>query len=107
VDNSIFLISADFFSKNEKQMYCRIYFSLSNLSCEPNSRLAYPLEKLNSAKALLFCGVRSKKFELISPKICRAGGIPPRPPFRPPHLSASGGEATLSDWTISSFSFRF
>ena len=36
-----------------------------------------------------------------------AGGIPPRPPFRPPHLSASGGEATLSDWTISSFSFRF
>jgi len=40
--------------------------------------------------------VRSKKFEQISPKICRAGGIPPRPPFRPPHLSASGGEATLS-----------
>jgi len=47
------------------------------------------------------CGVLSKKFELISPKICRAGGIPPRPPFRPP------AEATLSDWTISSFSFRF
>jgi len=46
-------------------------------------------------------GVLSKKFELISPKICRAGGIPPRPPFRPP------AEATLSDWTISSFSFRF
>jgi len=43
-------------------------------------------------------GVRSKKFELISPKICRAGGIPPKPPFRPPT------EATLSDWTISSFS---
>jgi len=36
-------------------------------------------------------GVRSKKFELISPKICRAGGIPPKPPFRPPT------EATLSD----------
>jgi len=36
-------------------------------------------------------GVRSKKFELISPKICRAGGIPPKPPFRPP------AEATLSD----------
>ena len=36
-------------------------------------------------------GVLSKKFELISPKICRAGGIPPRPPFRPP------AEATLSD----------
>jgi hypothetical protein len=49
-------------------------------------------------------GVRSKKFEQISPKICRTGGIPPKPPFRPPHLSASGGEATLSDWTISSFS---
>jgi len=28
--------------------------------------------------------VRSKKFEQISPKICRAGGIPPSPPFRPP-----------------------
>jgi len=27
-------------------------------------------------------GVRSKKFEQISPKICRAGGIPPTPPFR-------------------------
>jgi len=27
-----------------------------------------------------------------------AGGIPPKPPFRPP------AEATLSDWTISSFS---
>jgi len=26
------------------------------------------------------------------------GGIPPTPPFRPP------AEATLSDWTISSFS---
>jgi len=39
-------------------------------------------------------GVRSKKFEQISPKICRAGGIPPKPPFRPP------AEATLSDWTI-------
>jgi len=43
-------------------------------------------------------GVRSKKFEQISPKICRTGGIPPNPPFRPP------AEATLSDWTISSFS---
>jgi len=43
-------------------------------------------------------GVRSKKFEQISPKICRAGGIPPKPPFRPP------AEVTLSDWTISSFS---
>jgi hypothetical protein len=32
-----------------------------------------------------------KKFELISPKICRAGGIPPRFPFRPP------AEAALSD----------
>jgi hypothetical protein len=51
-----------------------------------------------------------KKFELISPKICRVGKIPPRFPFRPP------AEATLSDlpaclpvgrqagWTISSFS---
>jgi hypothetical protein len=36
-------------------------------------------------------GVRSKKFELISPKICRAGGIPHNPPFRPP------AEATLLD----------
>jgi len=43
-------------------------------------------------------GVRSKKFELILPEICKAGGIPPKPPFRPPT------EATLSDWTISSFS---
>jgi len=42
--------------------------------------------------------VRLKKFEQISPKICRAGGISPKPPFRPP------AEATLSDWTISSFS---
>jgi len=50
---------------------------------------------------LIHGGVLSKKFELISPKICRAGRIPPRPPFRPP------AEATLSDWTISSFSFRF
>jgi len=38
-----------------------------------------------------FGGVRSKKFEQISPKICRAGGIPPNSPFRPP------AEATLSD----------
>ena len=43
-------------------------------------------------------GVRSKKFEQISPKICRAdgpacrqAGFPPDPP------SASGGEATISD----------
>ncbi|PIX92090.1 hypothetical protein COZ26_03680 [Candidatus Kuenenbacteria bacterium CG_4_10_14_3_um_filter_39_14] len=36
--------------------------------------------------------------EQISPKICRADGrAKTRPPFRPPHLSASGGEATLSD----------
>jgi len=42
-------------------------------------------------------GVRSKKFEQISTKICRVGEITPRPPFRPPHFSASGGEATLSD----------
>jgi len=33
--------------------------------------------------------VRSKKFEQISPKICRAGGIfPPKTPFRPPRLEA-------------------
>ncbi|OGH45472.1 MAG: hypothetical protein A3H82_03785 [Candidatus Levybacteria bacterium RIFCSPLOWO2_02_FULL_39_26] len=52
-----------------------------------------------SAKAMTTeGGVRSKKFEQISPKICRAGGIPPKPPFRPP------AEATLSDWTILSFS---
>jgi hypothetical protein len=55
-------------------------------------------------------GVCSKKFKHISPKICRAGGIPPRPPFHP------RAEATLSDlpaclpagrqagWTISGFS---
>jgi len=43
-------------------------------------------------------GVLLKKFELISPKICRVGRIPPRPPFRPP------AEVTLSDWTISCFS---
>jgi hypothetical protein len=42
--------------------------------------------------------VLSKKFELISPKIRRAGGIPHNPPFHPPT------EATFSDWTISSFS---
>ncbi|OGK47171.1 hypothetical protein A3B46_02090 [Candidatus Roizmanbacteria bacterium RIFCSPLOWO2_01_FULL_39_19] len=29
-------------------------------------------------------GVRSKKFEQISPKICRAGGIPPNPPSARP-----------------------
>jgi hypothetical protein len=43
-------------------------------------------------------GVLSKKLELISPEIRRAGGIPPTPPFRPPT------EATFSDRTISSFS---
>ena len=32
-----------------------------------------------------------KKIEQISPKICRAGGIPPKPLFRPP------AEAILSD----------
>mgnify|MGYP006916427157 CR=1 FL=1 len=32
-------------------------------------------------------GVLSKKFELISPKICRAGGIPPRPPLPPARRS--------------------
>jgi len=45
-------------------------------------------------------GVRSKKFEQILPKICRAGGIPPKPPFRPP------AEASLSNRTISSFLWR-
>jgi len=54
--------------------------------------------RLNIFSFLNGGGVRSKKFEQISPKICRAGGIPPKPPFRPP------AEATLSDWTISSFS---
>jgi len=43
-------------------------------------------------------GVRSKKFEQVSPKICRAGGIPLGSPFPPL------AEATLLDWTISSFS---
>ena len=36
---------------------------------------------------LYFCGACSKKFEPISPKTDKtrgAGGIPPRPPFRPP-----------------------
>jgi hypothetical protein len=43
-------------------------------------------------------GVRSKKFEQISPKICRKGGIPPEPPFRPPRLEEEAKR------TISSFS---
>lgn len=35
--------------------------------------------------SVLIGGVLSKKFEQISPKICRAGGIPPKPlPFCPP-----------------------
>jgi len=43
--------------------------------------------------------VRSKKFELISPKICRAGGrAKTKPPFRPPRLEAE------AERTISSFS---
>jgi len=37
------------------------------------------------------------------PKFVGRAEFPPPPP-RPPHLSALGGEATLSDWTISSFS---
>lgn len=60
-----------------------------------------PSQRTSQQRNFLTGGVLSKKFELISPKIRRAGGIPPRPPFRPPT------EATLSDWTISSFSFRF
>jgi len=32
-------------------------------------------------------GVRSKKFEQISPKICRAGGIPPQTPLPPARRS--------------------
>ena len=60
-----------------------------------------PSQRASQQKHFLTGGVLSKKFELISPKICRTGGIPPKPPFRPP------AEETLSDWTISSFSFRF
>jgi len=66
-------------------------------ACQDFPSLSITLIPLKSS-TILFGGVRSKKFELISPKICRAGGIPPRPPFRPP------AEATLSDWTILSFS---
>ena len=36
-------------------------------------------------------GVLSKKFEQISPKICRAGGIPPQPPLPPTCGSDSFG----------------
>jgi len=36
--------------------------------------------------------------EPISPKTDSAGGIPPKPLFRPPR------SATLAEWTISSFS---
>ena len=49
------------------------------------------------------CGVHSKKFELISPKICRAGGIPPNPP--PARRSDPFGPACQqAGWTISIFS---
>ena len=74
---------------------------------DTKERLPYPRELVSRTVSGLAGGVRSKKFELISPKICRAGGIPPEPPFRPPRLSAFGGEATFSDWTIPSFSFRY
>jgi hypothetical protein len=74
---------------NKKQLYFKLFLA-------PN-----PMKKFLLQTCIFPTGgVLSKKFELISPKICRAGGIPPRPPFHPP------AEATLSDWTISSFSFR-
>jgi len=38
---------------------------------------------LKSIKLNIPYSVLSKKFELISPKICRAGGIPPQTPFLP------------------------
>jgi len=60
-----------------------------------------PSQRASQQRHFLTGGVRSKKFELISPKICRAGGVPLKPSFRPP------AEATPSDWKISSFSFRF
>jgi len=50
-----------------------------------------PSQRASQQRHFPIGGVRSKKFEQISPKICRAGGIPPKPPFRPPE------EATLSD----------
>jgi len=54
--------------------------------------LSHRQQKITLILELFFAGgVRSKKFEQISPKICRTGGIPPNPPFRPPT------EATLSD----------
>ncbi|PIW92847.1 MAG: hypothetical protein COZ87_04410, partial [Candidatus Moranbacteria bacterium CG_4_8_14_3_um_filter_43_15] len=50
------------------------------------------------------CGVRSKKFEQISPKICRAGGIPPKTPFRPPRLEAEA-KRTISSFSLAANSF--
>ena len=49
------------------------------------------------------CGVRSKKFDQISPKIWRAGETPPTPP--PARRSDPFGPACRqAGWTISSFS---
>ena len=45
-----------------------------------------------------FSGVRLKKFEQISPKICGVDGIPPVPSQRPPRLEVEAKR------TISSFS---
>jgi hypothetical protein len=38
-----------------------------------------PSQRASQQRYFLTGGVLSKKFELISPKICRAGGIPPTP----------------------------
>jgi hypothetical protein len=44
-------------------------------------------------------GVRSKKFEPISPKIASAGGIPPEHPFHSPRLELEA-ERTISNFSL-------
>ena len=46
-----------------------------------------PSQRASQQRHFLTGGVLSKKFELISPKICRAGGIPPQTPLPPARRS--------------------
>jgi len=72
----------------------RVGFAMQNMKYQ---NLHYRIQPKRESSS----GVRSKKFEQISPKICRAGGrAKTKPPFRPPRLEAEAKEKR----TISSFS---
>lgn len=56
-------------------------------------------------RKLFYGGVYLKKFELILRTIGSAGGIPPKPPFRPPRLEAEA-KRTISNFSLVANSFN-